>query len=126
MRGLRRIAAAAALHQFVDLWVRLRPTQLTDNDDAISWPLTADDNYSAASDYDIQFVGAKTDGRWNQVWKAKVENKCRFFTWLLLQCKLATVDRIIKRGGLLDPFCCLCRSQNESNTTRLHMVAHNN
>ena len=34
--------------------------------------------------------------------KAKVEPKCRFFSWLLLQRKILTSDKIIWRGGQAD------------------------
>jgi hypothetical protein len=54
--------------------------------------------------------------------KIKAENKCKFFLlWLLLQRKLLTADRIIKRGGQANPVCQLCRTSNESMT---HMVTN--
>jgi hypothetical protein len=61
------------------------------------------------------------DYSWDKVWKIKVENKCKFFLWLLLQRKLLTTDRIIKRGGRANPVCQLCRTRNESMT---HLVAN--
>jgi hypothetical protein len=36
----------------------------------------------------MQFTWAVADYDWAGVWKAKVEHKCIFFTWLLLQNKL--------------------------------------
>ena len=50
-----------------------------------------------------------------------VQNKCRFFIWLLLQLKLPTADRIIKRGGQTNPICPLCRTTAESH---IHMFAN--
>jgi len=58
------------------------------------------------SAYDVQFIGPFANERWTQVWQMKVENKCRFFMWLLLQCKLPTTDMII--GGTADAICKLC------------------
>jgi len=65
--------------------------------------------------------GSIKDYKWEDIWKTKVENKCKFFLWLLLQRKLLTSDRIIKRGGQANPICQLCRTRNESMT---HMVAN--
>jgi hypothetical protein len=36
-------------------------------------------SYSAASVYDVRFVGSTADNRWTQVWQTKAENKCRLF-----------------------------------------------
>jgi len=121
MRGLRRISTTEALHQFVALWDSLQHLQLTDSEDTITWRLTANGIYSAASAYDVQFIGSFADERWNKVWHMKVENKCRFFMWLLLQCKLPTADRIIRRGGTADAICKLCHCTQE---TTLHMVGN--
>jgi cell division inhibitor SulA len=57
---------------------------------------------------------------WDKVWKIKVENKCKFFLWLLPP-KLLTVDWIIKRGGQANPVCQLRRTRNKS---MMHMVAN--
>jgi hypothetical protein len=94
--------------------------QLGDADDSISWRFTADGRYSAQSAYNVQFLGAVKDGQWNIVWRAKVENKCKFFMWLLLQAKLPTADRVIKYNGQANPTCTLCRIHAEKH---LHMVA---
>ena len=121
MGGLRHISTTTAINQFVDLWDRLDHIHLSDSEDTITWRLTADGSYSAASAYDVQFVGSFADNRWEQVWQMKVENKCRVFMWLLLQCKLPTANRIIQRGGTADAICKLCHCREE---TTLHMVAN--
>jgi hypothetical protein len=64
--------------------------------------------------------GAIKDGLWLGIWKAKVENKCRFFIWLLLQARLPMADRIANHGGHANSVCTLCRTNAE---THLHMVA---
>jgi hypothetical protein len=51
-----------------------------------------DGRYSAKSAYNVQFIGAIKDEQWSSIWKAKVDNKCKFFMWLLLQTKLPTAD----------------------------------
>ena len=62
----------------------------------------------------IRFGNLKVENlNWSKVWNLKVENKCKFFMWLLLQWKLMTADRIIKRGGQANPICQLCRTREE-------------
>jgi len=73
MRGLRRISTTSALHQFVDLWGKLQHIQLSEVEDTISWRLTANGSYSAASAYEVQFLGSLEDHRWAQLWQLKVE-----------------------------------------------------
>jgi hypothetical protein len=68
----------------------------------------------------VQFIGAVRDGQWNTIWQAKVENKCRFFMWLLLQTKLPTADQICKYNDQANPICTLCHTTAEKH---LHMVA---
>ncbi|TVU02801.1 hypothetical protein EJB05_51684, partial [Eragrostis curvula] len=117
-RGLQRLSTTEEVDQYVQLWIQ--QTQLTDQRDDIVWRFTANGCYSAQSAYLIQFAGSFADHDWQRVWKAKAENKCKFFCWLLLQNKLWTADRIISKGGQANPICTLCRSTTE---TAAHMVA---
>jgi hypothetical protein len=54
------------------------------------------------------------------VWHTLVENKCKFFSWLVLQNKLWTADRILRHGGQANAICQLCYTHSE---TALHMLA---
>jgi hypothetical protein len=38
----------------------------------------------------------------------------QIFTWLALQLKLPSADRIIKQGRQANPICALCRTTDES------------
>jgi mannosylglycoprotein endo-beta-mannosidase len=120
LRGLRRLCTTEGVRQFVDLWTQLSQVQLHSAEDTITWRFSADGRYSAKSAYKVQFIGAIQDGQWNIIWRAKVENKCRFFSWLLLQSKLPTSDRILRFNGQANPICTLCRTTPEKH---LHMVA---
>jgi hypothetical protein len=113
MRGLQRIQTEDRLRQFIELWSQLQGIQLQENEDTISWRFEPSGQYSARSAYNVQFIGAFPDQNWSKIWKLKVEPKCRFFVWLLLQSKLPTADRIIKRGGQADPICKLCYRRQE-------------
>jgi hypothetical protein len=56
------------IHEYVRLWVRLQDVHLRqeDNEDAIVWNLTSNDEYSPASAYDAQFFIA-TLTRFNKI-----------------------------------------------------------
>ena len=116
MRGLQRISTIEELHQFVALWEKLHSIHLTSQPDQIKWRFTADGNCSSISRsaYQLQFYGSHPDFLWDKIWRLKVENKCKIFLWLILQHKLLTADRIIKRGGQDNPICQLCRTHNEN------------
>jgi len=120
MRGLRRMSTDQELRQYVSLWQCLQQVQLDERQDQITWRFTADGNYTVKSAYNVQFIGTFPDHDWETVWKSKVEPKCRFFCWLLLQRKILTSDKIIWRGGQADPICKLCTTETESPK---HMVA---
>jgi hypothetical protein len=108
-RGLQRISTTEEIDEFIRLWHLVTPAQLTELPDTISWCLTASGAYSSSSAYHIQFTGTHTEHDWTRLWQTKIENKCKFFSWLLLQNKVWTVDRIIKPGGQANSICQLCR-----------------
>jgi hypothetical protein len=120
MSGLRRISTTEEVSQFVNLWHLLSQTRLTDRTDSIAWRFTSTGKYSAKSAYSVQFHGSFADHNWQSIWKAKAENKCKFFCWLALQNRLWTADRIIKHGGQSIGICNLCYTHQES---ALHMLA---
>jgi hypothetical protein len=120
MRGLKRISTTEQIQQFVDLWTLVNQTCLTQHPDEITWHFTTCEQYSARSAYAVQFLGSFADHTWDNLWAVKVENKCKFFCWLILQNKLWMKDRISKHGGQTNQICSLCHTHNE---TTLHMVA---
>jgi hypothetical protein len=99
MKGLQRISSTEEVQQFVMLWNLLRQVQLTEQPDNVIWRFTENGHYSSRSAYAVQFQGSFADNEWGAPWKAKTENKCKFFGWLILQNKLWTTDRITKNGG---------------------------
>jgi len=52
--------------------------------------------------------------------KPRLNQNVDFFCWLLLQRKILTSDKIIRRGGQADPICKLCTTETES---LKHLVA---
>jgi len=120
MRGLRRMNNETALRQFVELWTQIQQIRLSSHPDQITWRFTSDGQYIVKSAYEMQFCGSYADHIWKKIWGAKAENKCRFFCWLMLQDRLPTADRIIRRGGQTNHICQLCHIREES---ILHMIA---
>lgn len=121
MRGLNRINTDEELQQFAHLWSQIQEVQLHPQEDQCIWKMEASGQYSARSAYNAQFTGSFSELNWKHLWKFRAEPKCCFFIWLLLQRRLPTADRIIKRGGQADPVCKLCYSQQESHS---HMIVN--
>jgi hypothetical protein len=69
---------------------------------------------SSSTAYSAQFLGSTADFDWTQLWRAKIENKTKFFCWLPIQNKLWTADCILKHGGQANPTCQLCRTTMKS------------
>lgn len=68
------------LTQFVNLWVLLLEVELDPNvEDYITWKLTEDGHYSAASAYEVQFLGATLSNMSTMGWKAWAPPKTNFF-----------------------------------------------
>jgi len=120
-RGLWRMSSALEMAEFVMLWNLVQDTQLSMQQDEIRWCWTADGQYTAQSAYKAQFCGSYCTFDSHAIWKAKVEDKHRFFAWLLVQCKLLTADKLIKRNWPCNPICPLCDQLEE---TAEHMCLH--
>jgi hypothetical protein len=62
----------------VQLWVSIQRVQLrVDVEDDISWKLTANGQYSAASAYKLQFLGLVESSLNNLVWKVWATPKAK-------------------------------------------------
>jgi len=106
------------MREFVSLWHSISSTHsLNDLDDTISWRWSADGKYSSSSAYKIQFSTNFCKIKFNPIWKAKIEPKCRFFVWTLLHNKILTADNLQKRGWPCNHNCSLC-------SLSLETVAH--
>ena len=114
MSGLERIATVEQIDQFVGLWHMLQQVQLTDNRDSIRWSISTSGSYSARSAYDAQFLGRIPKPALNRVWTTKVEQKVKFYTWLLLQNRNWTADRLSARGWPHSTLCSFCDQVLES------------
>lgn len=115
-RGLWRMQSVEEMAEFVKLWDMVQEVQLTAVEDEIIWKFTADGQYTAKSAYDVQFKGSYCSFNSQRVWRAHAEPKHKFFTWLLVQEKIWTADRMQQRHWPCDPLCQLCRQHPETAT----------
>jgi hypothetical protein len=120
-RGLWKMSTADEMAELISLWSSLETVTLNDQEDTIVWKWTANGQYTSKSAYQAQLLGSYCTFNSKAVWAAKVEDKHRFFAWLLIQCKLLTADRLIARNWPCNPVCSLCDQELESTE---HMVLH--
>jgi hypothetical protein len=106
---------------FVAVWDLVQNVQLTTEDDQITWRWTSDGNYTAKSAYVAQFKGSYCSFGPTALWRAHVEGKHKFLTWLLVQEKLLTADKIQARNWQCNPSCALCNAEQE---TAVHLCLH--
>lgn len=103
------------INHIVEFVVRLEQFQLSpDIDDDISWKFEANGEYSAAFAYRIQFLGSTTTTMNKTIWKVWAPPKVKFFSWLAIQNRIWTADRLEKRGWENCGLCTLCRRANET------------
>ena len=94
-----KITNATQLEEFVSLWIRIQGVALNSEiDDSITWKWTPDDIYSARSAYRAQFIRSFRNFNTELIWRARTENKCKVFAWILIQDKVLTADNLANRG----------------------------
>jgi hypothetical protein len=90
-------------------------------EDDITWKLTANGQYSAASAYKMQFLGLIESSMFKMVWKAWAPPKVKNHAWIAIQNRLWTVDRLRKRRWENCGLCPLCKQIEETN---VHLFVH--
>jgi hypothetical protein len=100
IKNLKQISTSEQLEEFILLFDILSDIQLNENRDAIQWRWSASGEYTAATAYEAQFLGAYPLFRASAIWQAKTEPKYRFFAWLVLLGKTLTTDNLQKKMAL--------------------------
>lgn len=114
IRQLRRINSAEQFDEFIALWLADRHLTLHEtNQDDISWVWTVSGEYAAESAYEAQFRGSFNTYNHYIIWRANTENRCKFFSWLLIQNKVLSADKLALRGWPNSLFCPLCATEEE-------------
>ena len=110
------------LMEFCHLWSEVNQQQLRPNVfDSISWKFSEDGQYSARSAYQAQFIGSMSTDFERLIWRVWAPPKCKFFSWLAIQDRIWTANRLARRGWPHIPLCALCRSTQESG---IHLFAN--
>lgn len=111
---LRRLDTVDEIAEFITLASKVQSVQLNNSQGHIKWRWTANGVYSAKSAYKAQLFGAYYTFDAQAIWSARVEGKHRFFAWLMVQCKVLTADKLLKRNWPCDPLCPLCSQEPET------------
>ena len=94
--------------------------------DVLAWSFTNNGRHNVKSEYHVakQLRLAKTNSGeasvqpsnislWSWIWKARVPNKIRIFSWRACHNILPTKDNLVKRRVLEDARCCFCHKADE-------------
>jgi hypothetical protein len=73
IRNIRRINTEELLDEFILLFSTLNEVQLSEERNSIVWKWTATGEYTTASAYEVQFLGAFPRYRTSTIWQAKTE-----------------------------------------------------
>jgi hypothetical protein len=103
------------LQEFIKLWSHTSQLTLHDDvPDSITWKLTNNGAYSCSSAYKAQFAGTIRSCMDSIIWKVWAPPKCKLFSWLIIQNRVWTADRLAKRGWPNGRVCPLCRCRDET------------
>ena len=86
----------------------LEHVRLLPQPDTLSWRLTEDLNYSAASAYGAMFLGASLPLGAKEIWRTAAPPRVRFFFWLVLHGRCWTAERRRCHGLQPDDTCIMC------------------
>jgi len=113
--------SAAHFREYCELWHQVTQTRLHhDTPDNITWKLTADGTFKTKSAYEAQFIGSSATSFVDFIWKIWAPPKCKMFSWLAIQNRIWTADRLAARGWPHNNSCVLCRATQE---TGIHLFA---
>ena len=100
--------------------------------DALIWSFTKNGKYTVKSGYDVtkQLRKAESNSRetsvqrandsfWSRIWKAKVPNKVKIFSWRACQNIFPTQDNLVCKRVTEDARYCFCQRATE---TILHVL----
>jgi hypothetical protein len=114
IKNLRQVNTEELLEEFILLFNTLGDIHLNESADIILWKWTPSEEYTAASAYEAQFLGAYPTFRASSIWRAHTEPKCRFLAWLALLGKIPTTDNLIKKNWPCSPTCAMCYCEAET------------
>jgi hypothetical protein len=111
--------SALALWQYVQVWIRLRSVQLSEEPDRLVWRWTTNGQYTSKSCYNALFEGALVSSSWRLNWKSWAPPRVKFFIWLACLDRCWTAERLARRGLPHPARCLLCDQAEE---TMMHLL----
>ena len=94
--------------------------------DSLVWLFTKNGRYSVKFKYHVAkllkmaesssveaSVHRASTSLWSRVWKARVPNKVKLFSWRACQNILPTQDNLVWRRVMEDASCCFCHRATE-------------
>ena len=104
-----------SLREYLQLWNMIQELQLDPaQHDTITWSWEASGCYSARTAYAAKFWGRQVVPTSEFTWKSRAPAPCRFFTWLAIQDRCWTSDRLARRGLDHQDCCPMCSQEEES------------
>jgi hypothetical protein len=102
------------ISEFTTAWTKIQHVLLNDEPDHITWRLSNTGSYSSSTAYLAQFDDTPNSYMMPAVWNNWAPPKCKTFAWLILQNKVWTSDRLMRRGWPNCGPCQLCKREPES------------
>jgi hypothetical protein len=107
--------------EYMQLWLLIDEFNFNHNDteeDDITWTRTASGKYSAKSAYNMHFDGSLESSFPTEIWQVcpPPPSKCKVFTWLMIQGRIWTADRLLLCQWPNEYFCPLCQRNRETVT----------
>jgi hypothetical protein len=113
--NIHRGLIATHLSEFATLWNLTHDVDLLPHlEDHITWKFSSTGHYSTAPVYKAQLFGSTNSPQISSMWKALAPIKCKFFTWLIIQNRVWSLDRLAHRCWPHNLSYPLCRRTEET------------
>ncbi|WVZ82473.1 hypothetical protein U9M48_029730 [Paspalum notatum var. saurae] len=120
LKCIGRIDTMQELDQAITLCCAVKGMTFTPDRDQITWIWTSNGDFTVASAYEIQFIGA-IGVQWSKfLWKATAQPKCKFFAWSAILNRINTAELLAVKGLPHQDVCYLCNLEFE---TTYHLLS---
>jgi hypothetical protein len=89
--------------------------------DQLRWVCTTSGLFEVRSYYRMLISHQRTNFPWKSIWQSRVPHKVAFFTWLVAQGKILTIDNLCRRRIWVLDWCFMCKRAAESVN---HLMLH--
>jgi hypothetical protein len=117
MRVVMHEVSPTLFTEYIMLWIMVNSAAFDPGDvdeDEIRWCRMTTGEYSTRSAYEIQFDGSLISSFPAMIWWVWASSQCKFLSWLMLQNRVWTADRLLLREWPNDYFCPLCQRNLET------------